>query len=489
MIEQYIDSVGHAWASVVNLVVRLSLPLGIVLAAAIGSLAIVVAVGARSPQGRRFNVRKLGVDAASWTLIALLVITAWAALGAAHSLAEEDLRWRESKEATSNPVPDAPPVEQYGPSAARLVERSYTRTLTLPPDFLQRLGADGVGVLAPYMTDPTAENVLRLVDTFRRNGKDVLFTREATRIDEEPIPIGRSAVKVNFKRIAGRAYEATFEGKYILKNTLPEAINARMVFPIPGANTVRDVSVVVDGKEVGEPNQSGAYEWKDTVAPGAQREAVCRYRVIGARSWRYDLGSQRRRVEEFHLDATPGGAVKFLRGSLQPSVTDRDSLQWDLTNVMTAQRIAIEFPPDSAATECYLQALTALPVTFLLFLVIALAAIIARGHRPAPANLAIAAIVLALGLGSAPVVSTYLGAIAGLILAPVAGSLGAAALLRGRSIFATPVALIPAAFLSPNHTGLLVLALVTLMIAGAWQFLAARKAPTAVQRRTLPEGA
>ena len=53
-------------------------------------------------------------------------------------------------------TPDACPTERP-PHRAHI-----TRTLTLPPELLEGVGEEGVQVLAPYLQDPSAENVLRL---------------------------------------------------------------------------------------------------------------------------------------------------------------------------------------------------------------------------------------------------------------------------------------------------------------------------------------
>ena len=103
--------------------------------------------------------------------------------------------------------------------------------------------------------------------------------------------------------------------------------------------------------------------------PGEQWEAVVRYHVIGARTRRYGLGSRRGKVQTVRLWATTGGPLTFLRGSLQPSAVGRDSLRWDLTNVVTTQQIALAFPPDIERREAYLQALSALPTSLILFLI------------------------------------------------------------------------------------------------------------------------
>jgi hypothetical protein len=195
--------------------------------------------------------------------------------------------------------------------------------------------------------------------------------------------------------------------------------------------------------------------------PGEQWEAVVRYHVIGARTWQYGLGSQRGRVQTFRLSATTGGAVTFLRGSLQPTAASRETLRWDLTNVVTTQQIAIAFPPDIERREAYLQALSALPTSLVLFLVGAVTVAWRFRTKLCPGSLAVALVLFTLGLWSAPVVANYLGAVAGLLITPLAAAFGVARILGKRSLLAAiPAALLPMAFLSPTHSGLLVLILV-----------------------------
>jgi hypothetical protein len=396
-----------------------------------------------------------------------VVIVCWAGLRAANPVARQAIEWRDSAEATLNPVGDAPGIQQYGPSVAAVMEKTYTRTLTLPPDFLERVGEQGVGVLSPYLTDPSAENVLKLVDNFKRSGRDVIFTREMTRMDEEPIPFESSHVTTNFKRLAGRSYDLGFEGRYVFKNDTADKITARFQFPLPQEGTVRDISVQVGDEAVPEQADSRAYEWKAELPAGEQREAVVRYRVTGGRTWNYDLGSQRRRVKAFMLDASPGGAVRFVRGSLQPESTQAKTLHWELDNVVTAQQVALAFPQDIAGRDGFLQALRALPAAFALFLAGILALGLWRRELPRTELLAVSLIVFALGLGAAAVLANYVGAIAAVLVAPVLGALLATRVL-GRALLpvALAAALFPAAFLSAEHSGLIVLALLILAAAG-----------------------
>lgn len=461
MITPYVQGVGEALGGVLDLFSRLALSLAVGLGLVVLAGAVAIAFRREDESLRRLDWSRLAGVLAGYVAVGLLAVAAWAALRSANPLARQSIEWRESAQATANPVPDAPPIYQSGPVVAALTERTYTRRLTLPPEFLQRVGEQGVGVLAPYLSDPSAENVLRLVDTFRRSGSDVVFTREVTRLNEEPIPFDDSRVRVQFHRLPGRAYDAGFEGRYVFRNPGPEPATVRFHFTLPQAGTVRDLSVTVGGQTISEPNASGTYEWKGEMAANEQREAVVRYHGIGAKAWNYDLGSQRRRVQHFQLDAVPGGPVRFLRSSLQPSSGGRAGLRWDLTNVVTAQQVGITFPPDIAGRDGYLQALSALPASFVLFLIGALVLFGLRYRRaPEPGRLAAALALFAFGLGASTVLVSYLGPVAGILAASAAGALAAGRVLGRASLMAAvPAALLPAAFLSPEHSGLLVLLL------------------------------
>ncbi len=271
---------------VLTLFTRLALPLALLLGLTVLAVGLTLALQRDAEWLKQMDWRRHSAFVFG-TLGAMFVLVAgWTCLHTALSLAQQDIQWREAAEATANPVPDAPAVTQFEPTVAVLAERTYQRTLTLPPDFLQRIGTDGVGALSPYLTDPSASNVLRLMDTFRRSGKDVVFTRQMTRLDEEPVPFTTSHVHVTFRRLAGRAYDTDFEGRYLFQNPRPQPITARFLFPLPNENTIRNLNVTVGGQAVTEPNPSGEYEWRSLMRPGEQWEAVVRYHVIGARIWR-----------------------------------------------------------------------------------------------------------------------------------------------------------------------------------------------------------
>lgn len=418
--------------------------------------------------------------------LCLVLFVGASALRATRFLAQRDLRMRDRALATSNPSPDAPPVVQTGPAVAALRERTYSSRLSLPPSFLNRLGAEGLSVLAPYLSDPSAQNVIRLRNSFARSGRTAVLARQVTVLEEDPIPFADSRVRASFKRLPGRAFDCAFEARYVFRNTAPQARTVHFLFSLPQAGTVRDLQVRVGKQNLSEqapdsasqgdgdadqsaaPRDPNTYEWKGAMAAGEQREAVVSYSVTGARTWSYALGSERRRVEGFSLDADTGGDIRFARGSLQPLERRGNVLGWRLTNVVTAQSLSLVFPSDKEGDQLYIQALTALPICLVLFCGGALA--LGIGRKPAPSSLRLAASVaiFALGLGGASV-ETALEPLTLLLVAPMVGALGASALLGRRFLLvAVPVALLPATFLSAHYTGLLVLSLIVLTLLALW---------------------
>lgn len=475
MIQHYVEAVRRALDGVLELATQWALPLclglGFVLVAAI----LLAIFGRHSQRLQQLSARRLGGQIASWLAVGLLLVAGWAGLKTTQPLARLDFRWRANAEATANPLPDAAPVYQYGPAVAALVERTYERTLTLPPYFLNRIGSQGVGVLAPYLSDPSADNVVRLRDTFRRSGRDVVFTRQTTALEEDPIPFSDSRVTIKFNRLANRAYDAEFEGHYFFQNTSQKARDVHFLFSLPEAGTIRDWRITVGGKAIGEPTDSETYEWKNSMAPGEKQEAIVSYRVVGARTWSYDLGSQRRRVQQFQLDAQTGGDVRFLRGSLQPTLQSKNAVSWQLADVVTAQRLAIVFA-ESLDDQLYLQALGALPASFVLFLVGVVALGWWFGPMPSGARVFGGLAAFGLGLGATTVLAIYVGNFAGVLVAPIVGAVLAMFFLGRRFLLVgLPLALLPAAFLSAQNSGLIVLGLALATLATAFWMAGNRK--------------
>lgn len=133
---------------------------------------------------------------------------------------------------------------------------------------------------------------------------------------------------------------------------------------------------------------------------------------------------------------------------------------------MTAQQVALVFPPDTWEKQGYLQVLGALPASLVLFLVGVLAFASREERQPEPMRLAIALLWFGFGLVSVTVFAVYLPVLVSVIAAPLLGAILATSVLPRRFLLvAIPAALVPAAFLSAENSGLLLFALVLATLA------------------------
>ncbi len=475
----YFDAIRDGLQGVLDLVIRIALPIGIFLGLLLAAAILIFALKGGTSGIDWAAVRKVANKTLEFLGIGLLVVCLWSGLKEAQPKAREDIEWRESAEASANPAPEAPPIDQYGPVAARMVEKTYTRTLTLPPDFLQRIGTDSIGALAPYLTDPTAENVLKLVDSFKKSGSDVVFSRELTRLDEDPIPFDSSDIRLTFHRLQEQAFDVDTTATYTFSNPDSTTMKGRFLFTLPqSGGTVQDLKISVGGQDVPEPDERGAYVWQGDLAPGEKKQAVIHYKSIGERTWSYDLGSNRRRVKSFALTAAVDGPIQFRRGSILPTSKTSSSVTWNLANVVTSQQIALQFPPDIRVRDAYLQGLSMLPPTLIL-LALGLLVVSWRIGTTIPIpKFGFALIAFSLGLGATAVLANYLTPIVALFVGPLLGAYLCSAVVGWRYAFAAvPIALLPATALSPTNTGLWVLGLA---LVGLFVFVAMpRLAPKA----------
>ncbi|MEQ1821795.1 MAG: hypothetical protein ABL949_04760 [Fimbriimonadaceae bacterium] len=447
MVDAYISALLRVLGGFTSKLVALSLPLAI-----FGGL-VIVALYLRHKDDALPKLRAL----VPYLLFIFVFCAGWTLLREFRDIQRNSLEWVATAEVTEHPKADAPQIYQYSPSVVRIVEKTYTRTLSLPPDLVQRIGTDGIGVLSPYLSDPTTENVLRMVDSFKRNGQDVLFTRQLTRMDEEPIGFKASSVQLNVQRSEETGYEAVLEGSYSFENEDSVDHELRFVFPLAtGGATVRDLSLKVGSDTVTEPDDSGNYSWKGTVPAGGSRTAVVKYVASGSKSWSYDMGTTRRTVRDFKLTAKVDGTFRFPRGTIEPSARTATSADWHLSNVMTAQRIGLAFPKNTFAQDGYLQGLASLPMVFGLVLVVCMVYTGRLGLSFNMGQYLAAAVVLALAFLAVPVMYGYIGPLS-VLLCPLAGALILGLVVDPRCAPAAMlVALVPGAMLSPTHSGILI---------------------------------
>lgn len=373
----------------------------------------------------------------------------------------------ENASASRSADPDAAPTTQGGPRVTYLKQHDYERTLVLPPALLKTVKAEGVQVLAPYLGDPTAQNITRLRDRFWRSGRDIMFTRTATLLTEEPLRLDKTLVNLNLDFVspmqgARRSYyNADFRAQYAFTNPFDQPVSTRFVFPLPqGSGTLADFQVIVNGQELQAADLMEGSGWQGELQPHQTANVTVTYRHQGARGWQYLLSNRREPIRNFSLNIRTSQAAKFARYSLYPTRTARTlggtNLSWDLKNVITAQNISLSFTT-SSLRETLTKLYTFMP--FALLLAGAFGLLWARWRNlsasPLAAGLAVLGVVGGAALGG--VLLSYLPAY---LAAPLGALLGTVLALRslGRE-FWLPVllaTLLPLAFLFVNHAGLLI---------------------------------
>ncbi|PYE53369.1 hypothetical protein [Deinococcus yavapaiensis] len=468
----------------------LLVPLGIVLGGFLVTLLVLAILDRERP--RRWldhagpTLRRLG----GWLLVALSLFLGVVALRVTRHAVDARISTLQNARASTEADPSGGETVQPAPTATYISERTYTRTLTLPPQFLDRLGEDGVGALTPYLTDPSSESIERLVDTFRRSGRDVVFTREATLLVEDPIRFDTSNVNVDLAFVdplqGGRQtyYNARFEGRYAFRNPLQEPASVRFVFPLPyGSGTLSNFELLADGQPVQITNLDRGAVWEGTVAAGASVSLVVRYRNQGARAWSYQLAARREPIANFDLTVKADRAAKFARFSLFPTSTASSfagpsTLRWQLKDVITAQNVSLTFS-GASLRETLAKVFAFAPAALLVGAAFVLAWAWRRGLSLSPVASGLTVLGFTLGFVLAGVLTAYMNVIvAGLLGAALAVGLGVVVLGRRFLVPLVLTAAAPLAFLATGHAGLL------LTVLGALAFSTLLPRP----RSTTPRG-
>ena len=456
----FLSSLGSFGATLMRLAPALAL-----FAAALAIGSIVLWAADRDRFGRLVGAVGDGRGLFAWLALGAFGSVMWLTLPKIGPIVRQERTYQLQSAYSSHEDPSISGVYQYGPLATYVQEKTFTRTLTLPPDFLTRVGAEGVQTLSPYLQDPSAENVLKLADTFRRSGQNVVFTREVTRLDATPIPIQKANVNVDLAfrdpgaTVRRSYYDSGFDASYTFKNPLETPARCRFSFPLPQTGTIRDFDFKVNGEAVREPDEKDQYVWEGTLEPGAIATATVKYRTQGGGSWRYEIGSGRRRIEAFNLRVKANEEARFQRGALYPSRSEGNTMIWELPNVITNRQVDLFFAGRGAAADAESKALAFLPFGLGLFLA-TLAVLSLRGRlifEPSSALVATAGFSIGLLLYLPLLGATVLAAILGAALARRA--LGPAITLP--ALFA---GLLPAAFVSETHSGLLALAAVAVAL-------------------------
>ncbi len=443
-------------AGFLSLFIRLALPLAILLGLALIALTVGNFLRKDSAEDA-MPLLKCGLQRmAGFALVGLTFTVCWAALSQTRGITVEALRWKDAAEAVSNPTEDAPPVFQSGPIAAEIKEGTFTKTIALPTNIAQQMESQGVQAISQYIPETMATNVLDQSEKLEKKGNGYFYTRTIKRLEENPVPFQKTKVEAQFKGIGGRAYDLQFKGSYAFRNPAQAPAKIRFSFPLPQTGTVQNLKVLVGTTEISQPAPRGNYEWSGELLPGESREAIVSYSLVGARNWNYDVGSQRRPVEDFSLSVSSTGPLKHMRGSLQPSQGGNNP-NWILKNVVTNQQVSISFPSDAVGRETFIQTMAMLPAALAAFIVGIWLVVWRLKLKVEPGQLAVAIGIFAFGLGGAVILANYLGTYLGVVTSLVIGLLGVSAVMGARSLLASvPAALFAAAFLSPEHTGLII---------------------------------
>jgi hypothetical protein len=374
---------------------------------------------------------------------------------------------------TSGADSDATPMVQGAPHASLVSQKTYRRILTIPPFLVGRVTAEGVGALAPYLTDPSAESVTRLVDSFRRSGRNVVFQRDATLQVETPIKFEASTVDANIDLVdptfGGRRtfYRASFDGKYVVHNTTGKEARVRFAFPLPsGSGTLSEVRFVADGKPVTVTDLSSGYVWDGTLAQDATATFEVAYSNQGARGWSYRLSSRREPIAKLDLAVHANRSPKFARYSLFPTsvshgITGGYTAEWHLANIVTAQDVGLVFARLDVR-ETLAKMLTYVPNSLFVAIVFVGAFAFRRGYRVGAFQASVAVAGYALGLALAGILTWYLPLVIGVVLGcAIAVVLALRALGRPFALPVVLATLTTLAFLFVTNTSVLLVAVCT----------------------------
>ncbi len=367
---------------------------------------------------------------------------------------------------------------QFGPVAAYLRQRTYTREYVLPAQLVQvpeKGGTPPLQSLLPYLREHISDSAKALEGfTVRRVGEEWVMTRKVTMLEEVPITMERAEISARFQIRQGARgrlfYQLAFDGRYTFRNPLDSEVQARFVFPLPEPpGTIEGFQLQVGNKTITEPNRYGQYAWEDRLPPNASVTATARFRATLGEGWYYDIGSGRRRTGDFRLVVESDSPPRLLRRSLAPTERRGNQTIWQLRNVITSQQVALAFPADTTAQETLLKVLHFYPVALIVFGTWSVLLALLGALRVVPARWLFAVLGIGLGFGVVPVLSSYASvgwaALAGSGIASVLGTWS----LQGRHI---PLVVLPAAsplaFLVVDHSALLLAGIALLAFLSFW---------------------
>ena len=197
--------------------------------------------------------------------------------------------------------PNTTETVQQALTATCLAERTYTRTLTLLPALLRRVGEEGVHHARQ-----------------QQGGGDLNFVDAAAGSRQS-------------------YYNGAFDGQYAFVNPLSTPATVRFAFPLPrGSGALSGFTMTANGRPYSAADLTDGSVWDGQVAGGAPVTVRVVYRHQGSRGWSYDLSQRREPVKSFDLTIRADQPAKFQRYSLFPTSVDRSAfggsqtLRWNL---------------------------------------------------------------------------------------------------------------------------------------------------------------
>jgi hypothetical protein len=406
----------------------------------------------------------------SWVLMAIL-LTFFGLNIAQHAVS---LRHASQNSARFSQLEDPPgrDTQQQQPRATYTQEKTYIRSIRVPPEVLKRLDTEGREAILPYVQqylgEPQSRNVRRVVDSILENGKSLFFVREAQIVEAQKIEMQSSEITVDFEfgdtGLERSFYRANFIGKYTFQNPSDKPLDVVFHFPFPNnSGALTDFKFAAKGETANDiVSSSNGFTWFNRLQAKEIVTVTVMYKNQGSDIWNYQFDG-RNTVNQFKLTVNSPRTVKFLRGSLYPT-NSGSSLVWKFPKMVTSQGVVLSFP-ETALRETLNKSFAFMPFAVLLALVWVTIYGWHQAIKVKPEHVALGLLGMGLGLAASAVFMGYTSPSLALWLgAGLAAILGILAL--GVS-FVLPVlvsSFASIAFLSGGNAGLWLLLVGLLML-------------------------
>ena len=355
------------------------------------------------------------------------------------------------------------PTVQCAPSVSILERRQHSQRIVLPPGLTQ----------LESLPQWSPSQGVHIEDELVREEKALVLNRQYTIERYLATQLKRTQIEVALQLRGqpgsprGQLYQNRFRALYTLHNPGAEPAQMRFSFPLPeNSGTLADFHFRNSGQDLPLPDVHQGLFWEGQLEAGQELTLEVAYQHRGARSWCYDLAGRREPIADFSLKvAADRAGAKFERGSLYPTRTSGNNLEWNLKDQITSQSISLFFPnfaPEKVVGNLFVFASPAVLLMSLLTLTWARLS----GQRPSPWKLTLVLLASCGGYTLTSYLISYL---------PVEIALGVAFILSARlqtlalqGELRIPIALnvlAPFCFLWPGHTGLL---LTGLGLIGLW---------------------